>query len=97
MDKWFSEQFDDTTKIKSDQEIAELFDYLGGHNPGYFMALTIVKNGFKNKLRETVDNPFHFFLLYQKAAKRDKLKPAKFSMKTIALIQRLEKLYLKQN
>ncbi|KOY84415.1 hypothetical protein AD998_20645 [bacterium 336/3] len=93
IDKWFSERFADTSKTRSEEEIATLFNYLGGHNPGYFMARTIVVNGFKNELRETIDNPFHFFLLYQKAAKKDKSKPPTFSIKTINFIKQLEKLY----
>lgn len=93
IDRWFAERFADISKTRSEEEIATLFDYLGGHNPGYFMAHTIVANGFRDNLRETVDNPFHFFLLYQKSAKRDKSNPPIFSSKTIKFIKQLEQLY----
>jgi hypothetical protein len=89
IDKWFI----DSSKARTDEDIATLFDYLGGHNPGYFMARTIVSNGFRDELKETVDNPFHFFLLYQKAAKKDKSVPPIFSSTTIKFIKQLEKLY----
>jgi Putative zinc dependent peptidase (DUF5700) len=89
IDNWFI----DNSKARSDEEIATLFDYMGGHNPGYFMARTIVLNGFEDELRETVENPFHFFLLYQKAAKKNKSVLPTFSNKTIKFISQLEKLY----
>ncbi len=97
IDNWFLESSKDNSKTKSQDEINSLFDYLGGHNPGYFMASVIVKNGFKNELKETVDNPFNFFLLYQKASKLDKLKPINFSIESIQFITELEKLYYLKN
>ncbi len=93
IDKWFAESFKNASKTRSDQEIAALFDYLGGHNPGYFMARTIVANGLRSELRETVDNPFQFFLLYQKAAKKTKPIIPTFSKQSIKFIKQLEKLY----
>lgn len=95
IDKWFSDRYLDSTKIITEQQIGTLFDNMGGHNPGFFMARTIVENGLKEELRETVDNPFHFFLLYQKAAKKSKNKSPELSFKTIKFIEQLEKLYYK--
>ncbi len=98
IDAWFTDSFNNGLNYKSGDEINKLFDYLGGHNPGYYMALTIVQNGFREELRENVDNPFYFFRLYQKAAKLDKNSPPKFNSKTMKFVKLLEKkYYLKRN
>jgi hypothetical protein len=93
IDKCFTEQYIDTSKIQTSEEVSKLFNYLGGHNPGYFMAQTIMKNGYANEFTEIVDNPFAFFLLYQKSSKKDKSKPPTFSKTTIKFIKNLEKMY----
>ena len=92
IDGWFSDGYKNKLNSRTTEDVNKLFDYLGGHNPGYFMSSTIVKNGFRNQLRETVDNPFEFFLLYQKAAKIDKNVP-RFSVETIKFIKALNKKY----
>ena len=65
--------------------------YSSGHIPGFYMAGIIVRNGGKQQLVLTSDNPFHIFYLYNMAAKKDKKHPRLFSNASIAYLRRLEK------
>lgn len=94
IDKWFSESLGKTQTTKTTKDVANLFEYLGGHNPGFFMAKTIVDSGLKDELKQSIDNPFNFFILYQKAAELDKGRAPTFSKKTLRYIRHLESLYL---
>lgn len=71
----------------------QLFEGTNGHSPGYFMAKSIVENGYKNELIEAVANPFSFLYLYNKAAKKAKKKLPIFSQESIRFIRKLELLY----
>ncbi|GAB3747012.1 DUF5700 domain-containing putative Zn-dependent protease [Spirosoma pomorum] len=67
--------------------------FTGGHVPGTYMAHYIEKNGLKAELVKRINDPFYFFLLYQKAAERDASKPFLFSARSIAYISQLRKKY----
>lgn len=71
-----------------------LFNSTTGHMPGFYMARTIENNGYGRRLLSAIDNPFAFFALYQKAARKDKTRPVTFSETSIAYIKSLEKKYL---
>lgn len=64
---------------------------LGGHVPGYLMALVIQKNGLTDEMIKYADDPLRFLLLYNRAALLDPAKPAVFSDKTTAFIKNLQK------
>jgi len=64
---------------------------MGGHVPGYSMALVIFKNGLINEAIRYTDDPLRFVLLYNKAAAMDESKPQQFSDKTIAYLKNLQK------
>lgn len=78
---------------KSEKEYRNLIKWTSGHNPGYYMADVIVRNGYKNKLIKNIQNPFQFIYLYNKAAKKDATKPHLFSNGSIQFIKSLEKKY----
>jgi hypothetical protein len=64
-----------------------------GHFPGYYMAQIIEDSGLRAELVKQVDNPFHFFYLYNKAIKKSKAEAPLFSKKAISFIKELEKNY----
>ncbi len=64
-----------------------------GHMPGFHMARTIVRNGYRKQMIKHADDPFAFIYLYHKAAKKDDTRPAMFSPEAIVFLKRLEKLY----
>lgn len=64
-----------------------------GHFPGYYMAQIIEGSGLRTELVEQVDNPFHFFYLYNKAIKKGKIEAPIFSEKVIRYLKELEKKY----
>jgi Putative zinc dependent peptidase (DUF5700) len=76
-------------------EVNELFKYSGGHNPGYYMAEVIERNGFLDDLREHIGDPFYFLILYDKATKRDKNTPFTFSKESLLFAKQLRKIYVK--
>jgi hypothetical protein len=63
---------------------------MSGHIPGYFMATVIERNGLKNKMIKRIDDPIQFFLLYNKAAKKDNQKPYIFSDVTIKYLKTIK-------
>lgn len=67
------------TKFKTVKDYRNLFNYSSGHNPGYYMADIIVRNGYSKELIENIQNPFYFIALYNKAAKKDQQHPPVFS------------------
>jgi hypothetical protein len=68
-----------------------------GHLPGFFMAYTILQNGYLKPLLEHADDPIAFTLLYQKAAQQDKKRrhPPTFSAASVRYLQQLERKYAK--
>ncbi|MDB5150227.1 MAG: hypothetical protein JWQ57_4247 [Mucilaginibacter sp.] len=97
-------QIDTAMRVLSDTKDAKsmtvkqarkLINYSSGHDPGYYMADIIVRNGFKNELLEHIQNPFYFIYLYNKAAKKDKQRPPVISDKAITYCKALEKMYWK--
>ncbi|WP_316839097.1 DUF5700 domain-containing putative Zn-dependent protease [Pedobacter gandavensis] len=82
-------------KFKTVKDYRNLFNYSSGHNPGYYMADIIVRNGYRKELIENVQNPFCFITLYNKAAKKDKQHPPVFSDQAIAFSKVLEAKYWK--
>jgi hypothetical protein len=70
-------------------------NYTSGHNPGYFMADIIVREGYKKLLIENVQDPFYFITLYNKAAKKDKNRPPVFSAVAMRYCKQLKKKYWK--
>ncbi|HVW95418.1 MAG TPA: DUF5700 domain-containing putative Zn-dependent protease [Mucilaginibacter sp.] len=63
-----------------------------GHMPGFYMARVIVHNGYKQRLIDGSDNPFNFFYLYNRVAKKDKTKPVRFSEQSMAYLKHLERI-----
>lgn len=82
-------------KFMTVKDYRNLFNYTSGHNPGYYMADIIVRNGYKKALIENVQNPFYFITLYNKAAKKDKQHPPVFSDQAIAFSKVLARKYWK--
>jgi hypothetical protein len=64
-----------------------------GHLPGFFMAYTIVRNGYLQPLLDHADDPIAFALLYQKAAKKDKKHPPVFSEASVRYLRQLARKY----
>ncbi|SET71443.1 DUF5700 domain-containing putative Zn-dependent protease [Hymenobacter actinosclerus] len=65
-----------------------------GHLPGFFMARTIERQGLLPRLLSAIDDPMAFFLLYQRAARRDKTHPPVFSAASVAYLKTLQKKYV---
>lgn len=83
------------TTFRTIKQYRSLMNYSSGHNPGYFMADIIVRNGYRKQLIANIQNPFYFVYLYNKAAKRDKRHPPLFSKTAIEFCKELERRYLK--
>lgn len=64
---------------------------MSGHIPGFYMADIIERNGYKKQIIKNVRNPFEFFYIYNKAAKKDKAKPYILSDQTMAYLKAVEK------
>ncbi|MXV52338.1 hypothetical protein GS399_15290 [Pedobacter sp. HMF7647] len=84
-------------KFKTEKEFRNLIRWTSGHCPGYYMADIIVRNGFKTNMLASIQNPFAFIYLYNKAAARDSQKPPVFSKKSITYIKGMEKKYRPKN
>lgn len=67
-----------------------------GHLPGFFMAYTILQNGYRKPLLDHVDDPIAFALLYQKAAKKDKQHqhPPVFAEASVRYLRQLGRKYI---
>ena len=68
-----------------------------GHLPGFFMAYTILQNGYLKPLLAHADDPLAFVLLYQRAATRDRLHrhPPTFSPAAVHYLRQLAHKYAK--
>lgn len=88
-------KFSDGKNFKTEKDYRNLVKWTSGHNPGYFMADIIVRNGYRNQLLKNIKNPFQFIHLYNKAAKKDSKKPPMFSDSAIQYVQMMEKKYWK--
>ncbi|MFC6222288.1 DUF5700 domain-containing putative Zn-dependent protease [Hymenobacter artigasi] len=66
-----------------------------GHLPGFFMSSAIKKNGYTKQLIDKADDPFAFFYLYQKAVRKDKTHPPRFSDASMRYLKVLEQKYTK--
>ena len=64
-----------------------------GHIPGFFMAYTIVRNGYRTSLLDHADDPLAFALLYQQAARKDPHHPPIFSAASVHYLQQLARRY----
>lgn len=64
---------------------------MSGHVPGFYMSDIIERNGYKKQIVKNVRNPFEFFYIYNKAAKKDKAKPHVLSDQTMAYLKAVEK------
>ncbi len=81
------------TIFKTEKQYRELLRWTSGHCPGYYMTDIIVKNGFKKQLLQSIQNPFEFVYLYNKAAKKDKAKPPVFSASSLKYIKLMQQKY----
>ncbi|MDO7742553.1 MAG: hypothetical protein MUP99_02235 [Pedobacter sp.] len=81
------------TKLKT-REFFEGTPYSSGHVPGTYMSHYIEKNDMKTDLLKSLDDPFYFFLIYDRAAKKDKDHPFSFSTTAIKNIKQLRKKYI---
>lgn len=79
--------------FKTEKEYRNLLNWSSGHNPGYYMADIIVRNGYKKQLIKNVQNPFEFIYLYNMAARKDKKSPPTFTESSIKHVKELEKKY----
>jgi hypothetical protein len=61
-----------------------------GHVPGHYMALVIERNGYLPELINNMHDPFAFVYIYNKAAKKDELKPLTFSASAISYLKGIE-------
>ena len=63
---------------------------MSGHIPGCYMAYIIDRNGLKNELINSIDDPVKFIMLYNKAARLDKDKPYIFSSTSMDYIKNIK-------
>ena len=70
-----------------------------GHLPGFYMAYTILQNGYLKPMLDHADDPIAFALLYQQAAKRDKLHqhPPTFAPASVSYLKQLARKYDKSH
>lgn len=66
-----------------------------GHVPGFYMASIIEKNGYAPQMIAKVNDLFAFVALYQKAAKKDKTHPTRFSKASEHYLKQLAHKYAK--
>ncbi|OAQ40766.1 hypothetical protein A5893_07455 [Pedobacter psychrophilus] len=81
--------------FKTEKDYRNLVRWTSGHCPGYYMTDIVVRQGYKKRLMQNIQNPFEFIYLYNKAAKKDKEKPHVFSDEAIAYIKLMENKYWK--
>lgn len=81
------------TIFRTVKQYRKLMNYSSGHNPGYYMANIVVRNGLRKQLIANIQNPFKFIYLYNKAAKKDKNHPPLFSKAAIDFCKHLERRY----
>ncbi len=62
-----------------------------GHMPGFYMARVLVKNGYKKQMVNESNDPFRFFFIYNKAAKKDEDHPYVFSEASMSYLKELRK------
>lgn len=79
----------------TDENFREITGFSSGHIPGFYMVDIIKRNGYLKELIKNNDDPFNFFYLYNKAAKKDKRNPSRFSDETIEYLKRLESKLIK--
>ncbi|MDP2385140.1 MAG: DUF5700 domain-containing putative Zn-dependent protease [Bacteroidota bacterium] len=77
-------------EFTNSKEFRKITNYSSGHIPGFYMVDIIKRNGYMSELISVNDNPFNFFYIYNKAAKKDKLKPSTFSQQTIEYLKKIE-------
>jgi len=94
MDSLFSQDVKNRKSLKV-RDYFKGTPYTSGHVPGTYMAHYIEKNGLKNEFIKSLDDPFSFFLIYDRASKKDKSKPFRFSKASIHNIEFLRKKYIK--
>ncbi|RZK24441.1 MAG: hypothetical protein EOO56_01360 [Hymenobacter sp.] len=68
-----------------------------GHLPGFYLAYTILRNGYLKPMLDHADDPIAFALLYQKAARKDKYHqhPPLFSTISMRYFKQLDRKYAK--
>lgn len=91
IDSCLSQNAESEGKYVSKNDFTKIIAYSSGHIPGLFMVKIIKQNGFFQELIDNSDNPFNFFYLYNKAAKKDIDKPPVLGEKTIKYLHVLEK------
>lgn len=79
--------------FQNEKAYRKLLRSSAGHMPGFYMARTIVNNGYKKQMLNTASNPFQFIYLYNKAAKKDAGHPPIFSKEAIEYLESLEENY----
>jgi hypothetical protein len=94
MDVFLSEMAEDPDLIEGLGRQLRRFIPQSGHPTGFYMANLIEKELGTEPLVEVVRNPFEFFFLYNKAARKNGTAPL-FSPKAMTLIRSLEQKYMK--
>jgi hypothetical protein len=91
LDSCFKVNATATNTYVTGRQFDRITNYSSGHLPGLYMVDIIQRNGFKDRLIASNDNPFQFFYLYNEAAKKDPARPPLFSIAAIAYLKQLEK------
>jgi hypothetical protein len=93
MDAFLSEMADDPDLVEGMGRQLRRFIPQSGHPTGFFMANIIEEELGTEALVEVVRNPFAFFTLYNKAARKNGTAPV-LSSKAMTLLRSLERKYL---
>lgn len=78
------------TSVLNTKFFRNLVKGTAGHMPGFYMARIIVKEGYKKQMVDHSENPFNFFYLYNKAAKKAPEHPFIFSEESILYLKALK-------
>jgi len=79
--------------FQNEKAYRKLLRSSAGHMPGFYMARTIVNNGYKKQMLKIANSPFQFVYLYNKAAKKDAKHPPVFTEEAIKYLESLENIY----
>ncbi|WP_316834763.1 DUF5700 domain-containing putative Zn-dependent protease [Pedobacter nutrimenti] len=85
----------DSAHRVSQNDFFSLYSKFGGHWPGRLMGEVILNNGMIKDLFVNFKDPFHFILVYNQAAKKDRSKPPYFSDEALEYLKKVKKYCLK--
>jgi len=85
----------DSVLLVSQKDFFSVYSKFGGHWPGRLMGEVILNNGMIKDLFANFKDPFHFILVYNQAAKKDRSKPPYFSDEALEYLKKVKKYCLK--